>query len=126
MNGYVPPPRRITREEIEYALGADRLRRRAEAGDLYASMQLAVEQIAPSAWIEAGLHSASNTTADVPEEQPATGKCPWCWGSHACDLPTGHDGDHQCRLGHVEQGDAPDTRPRGHPDLFHYATEETQ
>jgi hypothetical protein len=55
----VPPLRRITRDEIEYALRVDRLRRQAETGDLYASMQLAVEQITPSVWIEAGLHGAS-------------------------------------------------------------------
>ncbi|MEU2134959.1 hypothetical protein [Streptomyces sp. NPDC018352] len=59
MTAPVLPPRRITREEIEYALRVDRLRHRAETGDLYASMQLAVEQAIPSAWIEAGLHGAS-------------------------------------------------------------------
>ena len=22
--------------------------------------------------------------------------CPTCWGSHGCDLPAGHPGDHAC------------------------------
>jgi hypothetical protein len=92
-----------------------------------ASMQLTAEQSIASAWLTAGLHGASNSAADdAHEEQPATGACPWCWTSHACDLFDGHDGDHQCRLGHVELGDEPDTRPRGHADVFHYATDEPE
>lgn len=23
-------------------------------------------------------------------------RCPTCWGTHGCDLPEGHDGDHAC------------------------------
>lgn len=52
--------------------------------------------------------------------------CRYCWTSHGCDLDEDHDGDHECRLGHVEQGDVPDTRPRGHPDVFHCATFEPE
>lgn len=28
--------------------------------------------------------------------------CSCCWGSHGCDLPAGHDGDHACLFNEVE------------------------
>lgn len=62
------------------------------------------------------------TTA--PEQVPAPDSCPWCWGSHCCDLTDGHPGDHQCLLGH--EGDEPDVRPRGAPDVFHFRTDEPE
>jgi len=56
--------------------------------------------------------------------------CPYCWGSHGCDLPPGHTGDHQC----ITNGDDPSVtygeicsqRPRGHPDVFHWRTDATE
>jgi len=48
--------------------------------------------------------------------------CPYFWGSHGCDLADAHEGDHECHLGHVDQGDNPVTCPRGHSDVFHGTT----
>lgn len=52
--------------------------------------------------------------------------CPWCWTSHGCDLDEDHPGDHECHAGHVDQGDPPDTMPRGAPGVFHYLTFEPE
>lgn len=57
---------------------------------------------------------------------PGWAGCPWCWTSHGCDLDDGHDGDHECRAGHVDLGDPPDVMPRGAPDVFHYRTFEPE
>ena len=45
-------------------------------------------------WIE-------GTTYDFQDEKyqtfySADPPCRWFWGSHGCDLPEGHDGDHAC------------------------------
>lgn len=49
--------------------------------------------------------------------------CPWCWFSHGCDLEFGHEGDHEC-LDHSDS--YPETKPRYHPDVFHFRTDEPE
>ena len=79
--------------------------------------------------------------------------CDYCWHSHGCDLPEGHEGEHRCLLTFSGDGgdefDEPDfcdkcrtscysagsiigfyelcsTRPGGHPDVFHWKTFELE
>lgn len=49
--------------------------------------------------------------------------CPYCWGSHGCDLLDGHDGDHECRS---SLAGPCSTRPRGHSDVFNAFTDEPE
>jgi hypothetical protein len=58
-------------------------------------------------------------------EHRVTEECPWCWGSHGCSLQAGHEGDHVCDHRPVSF-DTPETRPRGHADLFHWKTDEAE
>lgn len=54
-----------------------------------------------------------------------TSFCPYVWGSHGCDLPPDHEGDHVCDHGDPTEW-APDSRPRGHKDVWHYKTQEKE
>lgn len=47
--------------------------------------------------------------------------CHWYWGSHGCGLLQGHRGDHVCPDPDDVEDPVCDSRPRGHPDLFHMA-----
>lgn len=50
--------------------------------------------------------------------------CMYCWGSHGCHLDDDHPGDHQCLRDHTP--DEPETRPRGHRDVFRAGTGEPE
>jgi hypothetical protein len=44
--------------------------------------------------------------------------CPVGWGSHACDLPSGHEGDHLCLADPVVRLDDDPWRGPGHICLY--------
>lgn len=46
--------------------------------------------------------------------------CPVCWGTHGCDLPKGHAGEHQCIRDHnPDEGDiTPEHQPWAKPFCF--------
>lgn len=52
--------------------------------------------------------------------------CPYVWGSHGCDHPSGHAGDHWCDHRPHDFDEPGEVRPRGHADVWHYKTQEKE